>query len=145
MKIATAFACLMLAVLNSFGQTTEEEFNYITKGYKIQLESGLDMKKGYRFEEMGEYGLQYDSFSRLASFNALYRDGETTPCAILMILRRTDTNYKEYLCIPSTDADPALWTRALREFEASANDWTPASRGYAWGMVQMLSNATTSK
>ena len=27
--------------------TTEEEYNYITKGYQIQLSSGLDMKKGY--------------------------------------------------------------------------------------------------
>ena len=27
--------------------TTEEEYNYITKGYQIQLASGLDIKKGY--------------------------------------------------------------------------------------------------
>jgi hypothetical protein len=27
--------------------TTEEEYNYITKGYQIQLLSGLDIKKGY--------------------------------------------------------------------------------------------------
>ncbi|WP_421799825.1 hypothetical protein [Haliscomenobacter sp.] len=32
----------------SFAQgTTQEEYNYVTKGYKIQQESGLDMKKGY--------------------------------------------------------------------------------------------------
>lgn len=28
-------------------QTTDEEYNYVTKGLKIQMESGLDMKKGY--------------------------------------------------------------------------------------------------
>lgn len=27
--------------------TTLEEYNYMSKGYKIQLASGLDMKKGY--------------------------------------------------------------------------------------------------
>lgn len=29
------------------GITTEEEYNYMTKGYQMQLSSGLDMKKGY--------------------------------------------------------------------------------------------------
>jgi len=29
------------------GKTSEEEYNYMTKGYQIQLSSGLDMKKGY--------------------------------------------------------------------------------------------------
>ena len=35
--------------------TTMEEYNYMTKGYKIQVESGLDMKKGYFIEDMGEH------------------------------------------------------------------------------------------
>jgi hypothetical protein len=29
------------------GITTEEEYNYMIKGYDIQISSGLDMKKGY--------------------------------------------------------------------------------------------------
>ena len=29
------------------GITTEEEYNYMTKGYQMQESSGLDMKKGY--------------------------------------------------------------------------------------------------
>lgn len=28
------------------GQTTLEEYNYMSKGFKIQMESGIDMKKG---------------------------------------------------------------------------------------------------
>lgn len=35
--------------------TTMEEYNYMTKGYKIQIESGLDMKKGYFFKDIGEH------------------------------------------------------------------------------------------
>ena len=41
------FITMIFISVNSFTQTTLEEWNYITKGYKIQLESGLDMKKGY--------------------------------------------------------------------------------------------------
>ena len=32
--------------------TTGDEYNYITKGYKVQIESGLDMKKGYEFRDI---------------------------------------------------------------------------------------------
>lgn len=35
--------------------TTMEEYNYMTKGYKIQIESGLDMKKGYFLKDIGEH------------------------------------------------------------------------------------------
>ena len=31
---------------------TQEEFNYLTKGLKVQEESGLDMKKGYVLQEV---------------------------------------------------------------------------------------------
>jgi hypothetical protein len=34
--------------------TTEEEYNYLTKGYAIQISSGLDMKKGVHHEGHGK-------------------------------------------------------------------------------------------
>jgi hypothetical protein len=43
---------LFLFSLHSFSQTSTEEYNYVTKGLKIQMESGLDMKKGYVLEAM---------------------------------------------------------------------------------------------
>ena len=51
--------------------TTEEEYNYITKGYKVQFESGLDMKKGYILKDMGEWNLKYDNISRGFAFKGL--------------------------------------------------------------------------
>ncbi len=47
-----------IASFITLGQTTETEYNYVTKGYKIQLESGLDMKKGYRFEDLDTWGVE---------------------------------------------------------------------------------------
>jgi hypothetical protein len=35
-----------------FSQTSLEEYNYVTKGYKVQIESGLDMKKGYEIQNV---------------------------------------------------------------------------------------------
>ncbi len=52
MKTLNRFSFLMLMLFFSVAGiaqsgTTMEEFNYVTKGLKIQLDSGLDMKKGY--------------------------------------------------------------------------------------------------
>jgi len=57
-NILTATIIILVLCENSFSQsTTQEEYNYITKGYKIQVESGLDMKKGYILTELGNSGL----------------------------------------------------------------------------------------
>ena len=136
---------LMMWVSSSANaQTTEEEYNYITKGYKIQIESGLDMKKGYRFEDVDSWGLKYSGFERNASFKMLYRDGEKKPCAILMKLDRTNTTFEAYLCIPHYFSDDQIWKRAYNDFVTiGSNDWTEASRAYTWGMIKMISHLAT--
>jgi hypothetical protein len=142
-NILTITICLIS--LSVFGQTTEEEFNYITKGYKIQLASGLDMKKGYEFKAIDGWGINYGSFERKATFKQLFREGETTPCATLMILERTDTDYEEYLCIPHYGSTDEIWNKAYNGFKESAKDWTKASIGYVWGMIKMISYLTSDK
>lgn len=98
--------------------TTEEEFNYLTKGYAIQLSSGLDMKKGYTLTDMGKWPLDYgNSVQRTTSFKGLYREGSTKPCAILMIYKKPDGT-PAYYCIPSLDADGELWARTFRSINA---------------------------
>lgn len=49
------------------GKTTLEEYNYMTKGFKIQMESGLDMKIGYSTNKgqkitIGSYEFNYIKF-----------------------------------------------------------------------------------
>lgn len=142
MRLVLLLAITLLTV-NIFGQTTEEEYNYVTKGYKIQLDSGLDMKKGYSFKDIDSWGVNYGKFSRESTFKQLYRDGETTPCATLMILRRTDTNYEAYICIPHSSSTKEMWNRTYKEFVEDTNDWTQASRGYTWGMLKMISHISS--
>ncbi len=59
MKLLLLLILLSLTYLKSYSQTisptTIEEYNYITKGYKTMIESGLDMKKGYSFKDLGNY------------------------------------------------------------------------------------------
>lgn len=97
--------------------TTQEEYNYVTKGYKIQSESGLDMKKGYSFTE---YSNIKDG-ARSLIIKGLLRDGEKKPCAMLLLYTNTDySSTPFYLCLPTEDAEGALWTAY---YESTAT-WT---------------------
>lgn len=59
MKKSTLILAAAFFSVTLFGQTTEEEYNYLTKGYKVQIESGLDMKKGYEFKDLANDYTQF--------------------------------------------------------------------------------------
>lgn len=123
---------------NNIG-TTETEYNYVSKGYKIQLESGLDMKTGYRFEDKGSFGVEYSSYSRMVSYKFLFKDGAEKPCAILMILNRTDTDFESHLCIPTLNSSEEILKKSREDYFSAVNDWSSSSKAYSWGMIQMIS------
>lgn len=113
--------------LSAFGQdqvfktspTTEEEYNYLTKGYKIQAESGLDMKKGYIFRDMGEWPDNTYNFQ----LKGLIRE-ESEEIAGILVIAKSETwsgvnTY--YLCIPFNNpellkryfADLGVWDYSM--------------------------------
>ena len=122
----------------ALSQTTLEEYNYLTKGYKIQIESGLDMKKGYELKDAMTTVIRHNSYSRIVKFKYLYRIGEKYPCATLMIMERSSTNYQQYICIPSKNSSGSIWSKAQKDFYVATNDWTTPSQNYTWGMVKMI-------
>ena len=144
-KIITHVVALMLTILLSiasvYGQTTQEEYNYITKGYKIQVESGLDMKKGYTLTNLGDWGLSYGSQTRACEFKALIRDGETKPCAIMMIYKRTDiaNGARYYICIPSLDAPDDIWTQTLAFISSTFKEQDQASQTAIFALMKLAS------
>lgn len=116
MKISlTAFVLVCIPCWLRGQSTTEEEFNYLSRGYQIQLESGLDMKKDYRLELLDRTTLPIHNAARSVEFSGLYREGTDKPCAYLVTLGQGDNTLKNYLCIPSYDAPDALWDRAFQE------------------------------
>jgi hypothetical protein len=142
-----------LFILASFGklfsQTTLEEFNFITKGYKIQLESGLDMKKGYSLSTLTDFlsldfGNDEKSGRRGMVFKALIRGSETKPCAIMAIYERRlngKAQYQEYYCIPMPLSDDTLWDKTLEQLNANFNN-DNAKQVYSamlWAMMKFAS------
>ncbi len=81
--------------------TTVEEYNYMTKGYKIQIESGLDMKKGYFFNDIGEHQIGNYHFT----IKNLVRENLRQLAGTLIISRSDVTNKVYYSAIPVNNPD----------------------------------------
>lgn len=133
-----------LSSYECFGQTTLEEYNYLSKGYKIQLESGLDMKKGYIIKDISETNETFvGGFERTVLFKHLYRENESKPCATLMIQKRPDTGYIEYFCIPHKDSSLEIWQKARVDYNRISNNYTESSAFYSWAMIKMISELSS--
>ncbi|MBL7926800.1 MAG: hypothetical protein JNK61_07790 [Bacteroidia bacterium] len=102
--------CLIILIGSSLhaqvAPTTEDEYNYATTGYKIQLQMKLPEKKGYQLQDFATY----ENADRKCIFKKVLREKETLPCAIIIIYSRPRIN-PEYFCIPTADADQKLWDK----------------------------------
>ena len=64
MKKVLFLAMLMVLSVSNKAKaqdTTLEEWNYMTKGYEIQINSGLDMKRGYYIDNFTTFQQQAGS------------------------------------------------------------------------------------
>lgn len=140
--IKTLFTNLIVIILfsitSAFGQTTQEEYNYITKGYKVQLESGLDMKKGYSFVDMGNSTVSSGTEKRTTEFKGLLKEGQTKPVAIMMIYKRTDiaNGAVMYVCIPSSDASKEIWKQTMDFISANFKNNDVMLQTVIWGLMK---------
>lgn len=88
----------------SKAQTTMEEYNYLTKGYAIQMESGLDMKSGYKMVDVMKIGEENE-------LKKLVRTRDESVSAYLIIYTTSlddgsigGYRFKEYICIPNPNS-----------------------------------------
>jgi hypothetical protein len=87
------------------GQTTLEEFNYVTKGYKVQIESGLDMKKGYEIENVDEE----TSGGRTVILKKLIKTTTNQKKTVAyMLTYKKGSGATEYICIPQPSSDKEI-------------------------------------
>ena len=79
--------------------TTMEEYNYLTKGLKTQLEQGLDMKKGYEFKHKNTYNL--GKFT--VEVKDLVRQADNSLAGTSMIFHYSPGGGNIYVCVPVVD------------------------------------------
>ena len=81
--------------------TTVEEYNFLTKGYRIQIESGLDMKKGYQLLDLSTTTTGAYKFY----FKELVRTQTNEVAAVLLIATSDVSGLTYYYAIPRNNND----------------------------------------
>lgn len=117
--ILSTIVALTIFSTATFGQTTLEEYNYVTKGYKVQIESGLDMKKGYELEDIDKQSTK----ERTAELKVLHRvkDGKKEIAAYMVVYTRSG-NSTEYICIPHPKSDEDINAKYWTQLYDGTND-----------------------
>ncbi|APY07268.1 hypothetical protein BWZ20_02660 [Winogradskyella sp. J14-2] len=93
--------------------TTTEEYNYMIRGYEMQLSSGLDMKSGYKVDHIKTITRSDYSFG----FNALVRTKDNTLAGILIIATSEVSGRTYYLGMPINN------TQLQQSFENDVKNW----------------------
>ena len=119
MSKLTFFVSLILFSVTVFGQTTLEEYNYVTKGYKVQIESGLDMKSGYRFEDIDKIQTE----ERTVELKSLIK-GKGTPKTIAgyLLIYTREGSPVEYICIPNPLSDSEVMQKYYDQLYIGVGD-----------------------
>lgn len=130
---------LLFFASNVFSQTTLEEWNYITKGYKIQIESGLDMKKGYVLKDMLTTESNIGSIYRTFNFKSLVKTSTGKTSAIMVEYIRDSGRDRTitYFCIPHKDSSYEIWDLTYRHNTNLQKDLAIA---YSWALSILISN-----
>ena len=140
-KMILVAAMLLSGASLCLSQTTLEEYNYVTKGYRAQVENGLDMKTGYRFEDVTESRLMTgDSSYKKTEFKALFRKGEKIPCAILCVYSEVEdgaVQNTDYICIPDLDSSNEIWKMASDKIAEFSGD---AAQALTVGIMHLASH-----
>lgn len=113
------FLFLLLSTsVDTFCQTTIEEYNYCTKGYKVQLESGLDQKKGYTVHPLKT--IEYDGLA-VHNFKLfqLTKQSDNKNVAALIVKHNVKT-FEYWYCIPNPNSDNEILQKSYEDIQTVA-------------------------
>ncbi len=97
----------LLPINDSFCQTTDEEYKFVTLGYQKQvIEEGGDMKKGYVMENIDTTSLN----EMKVTLKKMYKITATTKnLAAYMLIYEKKGLAPTYYCIPTVGSDSRLF------------------------------------
>lgn len=121
-QISTStFIALITLTFSLKAQTSLEEYNYLTKGYKVQIESGLDMKQGYELKDIDSKSTK----DRTASLKVLYRvKGASKEISGYLVIYNKNGNAQEYICIPHPASSDDIMTKYWNQLYDGTADFS---------------------
>lgn len=144
------FALAFVTTLSAFGQTTMQEYNYMTTGYTLQVKSGQDINKGYRVESIGKFSVDFPTTGkltakRISNFYSVYNENSARPMepiGTLVKMNRSDVVNDTYFFMPNKYTASDVFNKAME-------DYTKVFKGdeiivnYTWNMMRMVSSLNT--
>ena len=129
--------CILLIGFGAHGQTTITEYNYLTKGYKLDLETGRDLKEGYRLELIKQMGaaITYNNKSiiRDVKIYAFANVNLGKIAAVLVETKEKNSGGTTYYCIPSKFSSEDIIQRSISDFfEHNSNDSDQIKTAHYW-------------
>jgi hypothetical protein len=127
--------CSLFSMVNAqpMPATTEEEFNMASVGYKMYLQMGVELKKGYKVNDIAEY----EYAERKATFKGLFRPGDQKPCAIIMIYSKS-RGAPEYYCMPTPDAPEIFWDRFRTSLAGETDNRQEQLQFFSFAMAKAI-------
>jgi hypothetical protein len=127
------FFCITLSLS---AQTTQQEYDYVTKELKGQKVKGLEIKKGYTLEEFLKAEVVEGSW--YASYYLLKKEGVKSPIAIVLVSGPSISDARSFFyCIPAFNSDKTIW----EQFKISVETF---EEGFTYQNALALSKALTS-
>jgi hypothetical protein len=121
-------------------QTTMDEYNYMTKGYQVQRESGLDMKRGYETKEICNSYTILNYQNRTFKFIKLIRLVDKSCCGIIVeYTMMSDKGIKtiKYFAVPQMNSSDDIWKLVRQNiFDFNNKD---VGIAYSYALTELLS------
>ena len=145
MKLTSATLALFLSA-SLVGQTTIKEFNYVTKGIEVAINSGLDMKDGYELRHISKTILKdaYTNWSNEdrneeVAFHLLMREDNTVASYILTHAGSVGTHdFTQVLCIPTGKTDLSIMNMAKEQFFNDSDYKPETDAARYWAFIELM-------
>ncbi len=132
---------LALFVLTSsvaFCQTTDDEYNYLTKGYAVQVSSGLDMKAGYSITDKGNVPIDLGTTITVNVKYLYMTSGNVYSGALLTVNGMKGAT--KYFCVPAPGSAQVQWNNTLSAMQTAFGSDKSGYEAIMWAVMHMLPN-----
>jgi hypothetical protein len=97
-------ATFVFITSTAFSQnTTQEEYNFMSKGFKTMIDEGLDMKKGYFLKDTMSFSTSAGKYQ--TTFINMMRHKDKTYAGTISVVKSNSWSRIYYLAIPAADTD----------------------------------------
>lgn len=94
--------------------TTDEEYKYLTEGYRVQQETGSDFKSGYELKKIDEFTAK--NYKATYSILMHKESNQAKALSIVMSKEKDSKDKKIYLCLPFNNDE--LFKKFYKETES---------------------------